>query len=232
MGGQLKPFGTNIWIADGPPVNFYGFAYPVRMTVMRLDDGRLFIHSPIAPEPELVKEVTALGAVAFVVSPNKIHHLYLGHWRALFGDALMYASPGLAKKRTDLHFDGELGDAPETAWAGAIDQLIFKGSRVMREVVFFHKPSGTLILADLIENFPQDWFTGWKGLVARMTGITEPDGRAPLDWRLTFFGGRRAARKCVARIKAWHPQKIIIAHGTCYEHDAMAEIERAFRWAA
>lgn len=35
-------------------------------------------------------------------------------------------------------FLAELGDDPDPAWAQEIDQLIFKGSRVLDEVVFLH----------------------------------------------------------------------------------------------
>ena len=137
----LEPFAEDIWIANGPPVDFYGMDFPVRMTVIRLPSGgpddRIFIHSPISPTPELLQEVVALGEVAFIVSPNKIHHLFLGDWADIFPEAQVFASPGLMNKRPELSFDGELGDVPETGWARDIDQVIFAGSRVLDEVVFF-----------------------------------------------------------------------------------------------
>ncbi len=226
----LSEFGENIWTAEGPPVSFYGMPYPVRMTVIKLKNGDLFIHSPIAPDEELIKQVQALGRVKFLVSPNKIHHLYIGDWQKLFGQAKMYASPGLRKKRADLEFDADLQDKPELGWAQEIDQLIFDGSRVLREVVFFHHQSKTLILTDLIENFDPDWFGGWKNIMARLAGIVAPDGRAPIDYRLSFFGHKRQARKSVERMKLWQPENIIIAHGACYKDNGMAEMTRAFRW--
>jgi len=228
--GLLTLFAKDIWIADGPPVNFYGFAYPVRMTIIRLEGGRLFVHSPIAPAPEMMAQVADLGNVAFLVSPNNIHHLYLGQWGDMFPEAQIYASPGLKDKRPDISFDGELCDVPEPDWAEEIDQVIFKGSPAMQEVVFFHKESRTLILADLIENFDRHWFTGWKGWVARIIGIVQPDGRAPLEWRLSFLFGKKDARSALAKIMSWQPECIIIAHGHIYEKDGMKELKRSFRW--
>ncbi|HHI82973.1 MAG TPA: DUF4336 domain-containing protein [Rhizobiales bacterium] len=200
------------------------------MTLVRLDGGKLFVHSPIAPDSELVKAVTALGEVAFLVSPNKIHHLYLGQWGELFPRARIYASPGLKEKRRDISFDGKLGNVPEPGWAGQIDQVVFAGSPVMQEVVFFHEKSRTVIFADLIENFDRDWFTGWKGWIARHWGITQPDGRAPLEWRLSFLFGHKQAKKALAKIMSWQPERIIVAHGACYEKDGVKELKRAFRW--
>ena len=100
----------------------------------------------------------------------------------------------------------------------------------MDEVVFFHKPSQTLILADLIENFDRDWFKGWRRWIAGLAGIIAPKGKAPLDFRLSFFGRKAAARKSFARIIGWQPKHIIIAHGHCFKNNAMDELKRAFSW--
>ena len=225
----LREFGDGVWIADGPPVSFHGFAYPVRMTVVRLPDGGLFLHSPIAPEEGLREEVAALGDVRCLVSPNKIHHLYLGDWKRVFPQARLYASPGVRRRRRDLAFDADLGDQAEPEWRGVLDQLIFSGSFVMQEVVFFHRLSRTLILADLIENFPAGHFTGVQKFVARLAGILSPDGKAPLDWRITFWN-RARARQCFRQMRAWQPENIILSHGDCYRENAGDELDRAFRW--
>ena len=64
---MLKPFGPDIWIAEGPVVSAYlGFRYPTRMAVIRLPnaeggDGGLFIWSPVALTDELRAAVEALG---------------------------------------------------------------------------------------------------------------------------------------------------------------------------
>ena len=146
---------------------------------MRLADGGLFVWSPIALTADLKAAVDALGPVRFLVSPNLLHHLFLGEWKAAYPQARLYASPGLRKRRKDLAFDGDLGDAPDPAWAADIDQVAVRGSPWITEVVFFHRASGTAIFTDLIENFPPDWFRGWKSFVARLDGIVQPHpGRA------------------------------------------------------
>src|SRR5919199_2866688 len=48
MSGPLRPFGPDIWTADGPVASFHGFAYPTRMAVIRLSGGGLFVWSPVA----------------------------------------------------------------------------------------------------------------------------------------------------------------------------------------
>lgn len=231
MSERLHPFGPEIWIAEGPVVPFMaGFPYPTRMAVIRLAGGYLFVWSPIALDDTLRAEVDALGAVRFLVSPNKLHHLFLGEWKAAYPEADLYASPGLARKRPDLAFDGELGDAPPAGWASDIDQVVVGGSFFMTEVVFFHRASGTAIFADLIENLPDNWFgTGWRRWTARLDGILAPNPGAPREWRWSFIG-KRKARAALARILDWPIERALIAHGEPARTDGHAFVRRAFGW--
>ena len=94
----LTEFGPGIWVGEGPVVQFFRFPYPTRMVVMRLADGGLFVWSPIALKPELKAAVDGLGPVRFLVSPNLLHHLFLGEWKTAYPHARLYASPGLAQE--------------------------------------------------------------------------------------------------------------------------------------
>jgi hypothetical protein len=228
---RLAPLGPEIWIADGAVVPFYGFPYPTRMVLIRLSGGALFVWSPVALDDELAREVDSLGPVAHLVSPNPLHHLHLGAWRVRYPAARLHASPGLAAKRRDLRFDTTLGDAPEPAWTGEIDQVLMSGSVVMQEVVFFHRLSRTAIFADLIENFPRGWFRGWRGLVARLDGIVAPHPGAPREWRLSFLH-RGKARAALARIEAWDAEQVVVAHGGMACENGGRFIHNAFRWLA
>jgi len=230
MTAPLREFAPGLWVGDGPVVPFIaGFAYPTRMVVIKLTDSRLFIWSPIALTPELKARIDALGEVACLVSPNLLHHLYLGDWKAAYPSAPMFASPGLKSRRKDLVFDAELTDEPDPLWADDIDQVLLRGSFVMTEAVFFHRASGTAIFADLIENFPPDWFAGWRGWVAKLDGIVAPDFGAPREWRASFLR-RKRARAALRRIFDWPIDKVVIAHGGCAEQDGAAFVRRAFAW--
>ena len=55
------------------------------------------------------------------------------------------------------------------------------------------------------------------------------DGKAPADWRATFKD-KTAARACLKQMLDWQPEKIILAHGRCYETGGTDELRRAFRW--
>ena len=230
MTSLLQPFAEAVWVHDGPAVPFAGLPYTTRMTIVLLPGDLLWVHSPAQLSPALQHEVNALGQVKFLIAPNKLHHLFLRDWIEAYPQSSCFAAPGLARKRKDIDFFGELHAQPEQAWCREIDQLIFQGSPLMQEVVFFHRPSSTLILTDLIENFRPESFKPWQRMLARLTGILAPDGRTPLDWRLSFLVGRSQARACLLRMLEWHPMQIIIAHGECIRDDAETFLRRSFRW--
>jgi hypothetical protein len=227
---MLEPFGHDLWIADGPAVRFLGtFPYPTRMAVARLADGGLWVWSPIAPDEALSREVAALGPVRHIVAPNKIHHLFLEPWAAAHPEARLYAAPGLAAKRRDLTFHAELDDTPPPAWADEIDQVVFRGSLFMEEVVFFHRPSGTVLVTDLIQRFDPASTTGWRGLLMRLDGLVGPDGSTPREWRASFWN-RSAARAAKQKALAWNPDQLLIAHGACAPERGSEALAHGLRW--
>lgn len=225
----LRRFGDGIWIGDGPVLPFLGFPYPTRMAIVRLADGALMVWSPVALSGPLRDEVDAIGPVRYLVSPNPLHHLFLAQWKSAYPDARLFAPPGLRRKRMDLQFDGDLDDAPPPAWAAEVDQVVMRGSFAMTEVVFFHRPSRTAIFGDLIENFPADWFHGWRAKLARLDGIVAPHPGAPREWRLSFVR-RQAARAALRRVLAWPIEQVVMAHGEVVTRDGADFVRRAFSW--
>jgi len=177
--GGLVAFGPGLYVAEGPTVSFLGFPYPTRMAVVRLADGSAWVWSPIALTPALAEAVEVVGPLRHLVSPNKIHHLFLAEWAERWPEARLYAPPGLAARRPALHFHAALGNAPDPAWAQDLDQVIFRGSLAMEEVAFFHRPSRTAIVGDLIQRHERAALPGWKGLVMRLDGLVGAGGSTP-----------------------------------------------------
>ncbi len=226
---MLEPFGPSLYVADGPMVSFAGFPYPTRMAVARLSDGSVWVWSPIALTPELADEVQSIGAVRYIVSPNKLHHLFLQQWAERWPDARLYAPPGLARRKSALHFHAELGDEPDPAWQADIDQAVFRGSFAMDEVAFFHRASRTAIIGDLIQRFSEESLSGWKKALMRFSGLVGERGGTPFDWRSSFLRHGRT-RVALRKVLGWNPERLLIAHGMCAQTGATEIIARALRW--
>ncbi len=231
----LKPVAENIWIVDGPQIEFgtmgVTLPFPTRMTVIRLCDGGLFLHSPTAPDPALLTAVDALGPVTHLIAPNTIHYWWVPDWKAHYPRARVHAVPGLAgSAKRALAIDATLGNAPPPDWAADIDQVLFAGD-VLTEAVFFHRASHSAVVTDLIENFePARIKKPWLRWLVRLAHAADPHGSAPYDMRLTFLRHRRAMRAGVRRMLDWKAQRVILAHGRWYDKDGAAELARAFAW--
>jgi hypothetical protein len=85
-----KPVAPNIGVVDGPfeYLTVAGIRLPLpfttRMTVVRLSDGDLFLHSPVRFERRLADELEKLGRVRHLISPNQFHYAHIGEWRTRF----------------------------------------------------------------------------------------------------------------------------------------------------
>ncbi len=230
---MLEEVADNVWLAEGDPVNFYGFPYPTRSVVVRLKDGGLWIWSPIRLSDDLRRAVDRLGTPRHLVSPNKIHHLFLGDWHNVYPEALLWGPRSTINKRSDLYFQEELGDEPPHSWREVIDQAWFHGSPFMDEIVFFHRPSRTAILADLSENFSQDFmrqnWRAWQRWIANVWGIVEGRGYPPLEWRISFFD-RSSTRAARDKVLGWNAERVIMAHGEWQRTGGRSFLEKSFAW--
>jgi hypothetical protein len=221
----IKPAGENLWVVDGPEIGF-GFGglipFPTRMTVVKMASGGLILHSPVEHTAGLERALLALGPIRYLVAPNSLHYWWVPDWAARLPDAKVLAVKGLDKRaHRPLRIDAVLTET--SPWPDDIDLTLISGHRFI-EAALFHRVSRTLILTDLIENFEpkriRNWF--YRQLI-RTGGVADPDGKAPIDMRLSFLRHRRALRSAVREMIGWNPKQIIIAHGRCYETGAAVE---------
>lgn len=211
------------------PVRYAGARFMGRMTVVKLDDGDLVIHSPGPMDAENRGVIEALGPVRFIVAPGTYHYFYVADCQRAFPDARTFIAPGLEQKRPELRYDAILGDLAEPEWKSEIDQVVVRGTRFISEVALFHSPSRTLILVDLIENIGDrtegvDWVLRfWWKVIMRMWNKPRPAPEYQFGW-----GDRATVRRCLERILEWDFTRVILAHGDLLEHDARHIVEEAW----
>ena len=229
---MLEQMHEALWIAEGANVSFLGIPYPTRSVIARLENGDLWVWSPVKLTAALRGAVDRLGPVRHLVSPNKLHHLFLKEWQAAYPGAQLWGPRSTIKKCADLSFRAALEDSPPREWLPDIDQAWFRGSFAMDEIVFLHRPSATAIVADLIQTFSDSFLKehwGWRRFLARLGGIPEAQASAPRDWRLSFLN-RAPARRARDQVLRWNCRRVIVAHGVLPRSDGNAVLARSFRW--
>lgn len=229
----LKPVAEGLWIVDGA-LSRAGVRIPVRMTVLRLGSGGLWLHSPTRVTPGLRAELEREGPVAHLVAPSFAHWTFAKDWQAACPTATTWAAPGLRDrgqvKRSGLRIDHDLATWPPEDWAGEIDQVLVPGGMNVTEVAFHHRPTRTLILTDLVENFEPDKLNPLVRPLIRAAGAMAPEGQAAAHYRMVMNMRRQKVKEAARRMLDWEPERVIFSHGAWFDRDGAAQLRRSFRW--
>jgi hypothetical protein len=205
----LDQLAEDLWVATRPlPIAVGDIG--ARMTVIRLPDRTLMLHSPVELDAALKHALDELGTVRWIVGPNRAHHLFLAGCVKAFPAALLCGAPGLPDKRRDLRFHHSLGGPPPDGWPQEVALEPIDGAPFMNEVAFLHRPSRTLVLTDLVFNV-RSGGPNRARVFHRLVGATGRFG----PHRLIRLGirDRAAARRSLDRILAWDFDRIVMSHG-------------------
>lgn len=216
--------------ADLHAVEVHGYDGPVhtriRMTIVRLTDGRLWLCSPVPLDDALTARVEALGPVGFLVAPNSFHHLHLGAAHARWPEAALWVAPGVVPKHPELPIAGVLGE-DEPPWIADVGVELLGGTVPMREAVFCHHASGSLIATDSLFNVQEDE-SAFTRAFWRLFGVW---GRVAQSWAFWAMTRDRAAAAASARrVLAWDFDRLVVAHGDVLDEGAHAAVEAAYGW--
>ncbi len=185
-----------------------------RMTIVRLGDGRLFIHSSIRLKPTDLAWLTSLGKPAFIVGPNTYHCSDAGWMAEQFPEATLFVPRAKFKVFSDqgLHPKDVNTEFP-AAIVGELKCIPMQGTK-MDEAAFVHIPSRTLILCDLAFNMP-DIFKGLGKLFMRWnTGGQFGPTRLT---KLVFAKNRKALVASYQELLQEDFDRVIVNHGDVLE---------------
>lgn len=226
---KLTEFGEGwIWTMDYP-VRLFGAAFNARMSVVRLADDSLLLHSPGPIDDVTAAVIAGLGEVRHIVAPGVFHHTHIAHAQERYPLAETYICPGVERRNPNLRFDWILGDRAPYVWGNTMDQVLIRGSRYMWEVAMLHKPSKTLLLVDSIENFTDQTcgtnrvLKAWWKVVLRMWDKPKPAPEYRFGWQ-----DKRAAKNSLNQILEWDFDKIVLSHGDNITKDAKSKARLAW----
>jgi hypothetical protein len=221
----LVPFGDGVWLGTSP-VSIVGMRLSSTMAVLRVGGGGLLVYSPVALTAERRAAVEALGPVHHLYAPNLFHHRWLADWAAAFPAARVHAPAGLARKAPALRIDRAHG-APEPAFDGLIDEVAIDGFR-LREGVLVHRPSRTLVVADLLHNVGRPT-QRWAVFYTRLMGFHDRPALSRAI-RATGFDDRAAARRKLDAVLAMPFDRLVVGHGAPLATGGQAALAAAYAW--
>ncbi|XP_021770894.1 uncharacterized protein LOC110735066 [Chenopodium quinoa] len=151
-------------------LGFSSVSTNIRMTVIKLKSGGLWVHAPIAPTKECIQLVKELGApVEFIVLPTFAyeHKIFVGPFSRKFPRAQIWVAPrqwswplNLPLEFFGIFRSKTLQDEDmSTPWSDEIEQKVLSSPEVgigpYVEVAFYHKRSRSLLVTDAVIFVPR-----------------------------------------------------------------------------
>jgi hypothetical protein len=203
----IEKLEENLWSVTG---TLPGMALKRVMTLVRLDDGGIVVHSAIALDEASMSEIDAWGNPAILLVPNTFHRLDAPAYVSRYPDLRVFCPRGGRKKIEEVvHVDGTyeaMGDAPGFGWE------YLDGIGKAEAVLSVHSRSGTtLVFNDAVFNMPHG--RGVSGLVFRY--LTQSTGGPRVTRLFKFFAvkDRTAFRAHIERLAATPDlHRIIVSH--------------------
>jgi hypothetical protein len=220
--GELERLSENLFrveapLVKGPPI--------VRvMTVARLRSGELIIHSAIALEEAVMKELEALGNVAYIIVPNHWHRLDAARYARRYPKAKVLCPPGSRKKVEQVvRVDGLFADFPGDE---RVRFELLEGVGEVEGVMIVEEDEGpTLIFTDVLFNMPHQ--RGVSGFVLRRLTQSSGGPRISRLVRLALIKDRRALRAHLERLAELpRLQRIVVAHHEVIDREPAEVLRR------
>ncbi len=201
----MQPIAPHVWV-QAYPLSMLGGHQGRVCTVIRLNSGRLLIHSTAPFAASDLASIRELGTPGWLVDSMRRHDTFSHEGRAAFPD-VPYLVPAGFPKMAELRAQPILPAPPE--WSGEVEVLRIEGMPQVEEHVFLHVASRTVIVADLVFNFAPA--TGWTSFMRRaLMGVKEqPDAARlyPLQVK-----NRAAYDRSLEKLFTWDFDNIITGH--------------------
>lgn len=222
----MKKIHDNLWVVERP-LRQFGVNLGMRMTIIRLDEGGLILHSPVACEDQLKAQLDCMGKVCAIVAPNCMHDLFLAEWISAYPEAIYYHPSGMSDIAVFPDRENIISDDASLIWHGEIEQHVIKGLPRLNEVAFFHGSSRTLLLTDLVFNLSGS-DSMYETSFLKINNAHKKFG--PTRLFKTFVKDREAFRSSIEHLLQWDFEMVIMSHGEILFQGGKKRFKDAFGW--
>jgi hypothetical protein len=206
------------------PLRAFGIDFRRCVTLLRLADGRVVIHSSAPFTAEDVAAIRRFGVPSWLVEATLMHDTFARPVSAVFPDLPYLAPDGFTKVSG---VPTRPLDPPPSDWTGEIEVLKVEGLRKINEHALFHRASQTLVLADLFFHFPAD-SRGWPRFFARHIMRLPRLSGISAFFRL-MIRDREAFALSMKKVLEWDFEQLVVGHGEPIQNDAKRIVMQALR---
>ncbi|CAN5769539.1 hypothetical protein BH20VER1_BH20VER1_29900 [soil metagenome] len=214
----MQQLAEDLWTLDFPK-RLLGVAIGRVVTLIRLRDGRVVIHSTAPFTPDDVARIQSLGELAWMMDVTKFHDSFAQEGRAAF-PSITYLVPEGFPKTEQLR--ARSLDAVPLEWEGELRVRRIDGMPGVQEHVLLHVTSRTLIVADLLFNFTRT-SSGWTKLFARHVMRLKNLSGMSLFFR-SMIRDRTAFHRSLNEVLTWDFERVIVGHGEPIESGAREQL--------
>jgi hypothetical protein len=219
----MTPVAENVW-TQSYHLPLLGTEQGRVVTVIRLRSGRLVIHSTAPFSADDVREIQRLGAAGWLVEGMLFHDTFAKEGRAAF-PGIPYLAPERFARVAEVDSQPLLPAPAE--WQGELEVLRIDGAPKFDEHVFFHVPTRTLIVTDLVFNFNGEG-TAWERFFRRyVIGLRHEPGMSRMF--RAMIRDREAFKKSVAKVLEWDFDRVIVGHKEVVESAGKVKVQRALQ---
>jgi Domain of unknown function (DUF4336) len=224
-----------------------------RATIIKLQTGALAVFSPVALTDEVRAKIRAMGDnVRYISAMDIEHHIFITPWAKAYPQAQVIGMEGLPEKREKDPATKGITFSHVFTKSNKKDMKIseefdnefeyeYLHSHQNQELIYYHKPTMTMIEADFIFNLPaheqysKSGESATSGILTKLFGAvmnTKDDcvWQRRFLWYMAGSKDRAGFAESAKRMKSWNIQRIIPSHGDVIESGAQGVFDKLTQW--
>jgi hypothetical protein len=217
---------------------------------VKLASGSLVVISAIKLTECVRRAIKSSGGVVkYILAPNLEHYMRIGDWKRTFPDAKVIGpellpqkcakNPSLQNVQFDILYTSSNRSPSVSEEFDREFEVEYMHSMASQDIVLFHKPSKTVIEADVLfnvpatEQFSKSGQSATSGILFHLAApLFSAKGSATwqkwLAWHVLSSKDRSGFTQSLEKISSWNFELIIPCHGDVIESGAKQVFAKVF----
>lgn len=220
---DFQPLADNLWMKRFP-LTTGGMAIGRNVSLIRLESGKLIIHSSAPFSPENISAIDDVGTPTWLVDATNFHDTHCQDGAEAFPD-IPYLVPDGFKASKSVETRPLLPSPDE--WEQEVEVIPVEGMPKINEHVFYLRKSKALVLCDLVFHLTEDFDSRTRGIFRFFSGSKSPLANTRL-FRF-FIRDSKAFGKSIQKILSLDFEILVMGHGEPILEGGQQKLQAVFR---